>query len=196
MKFFIDGHANWHRYYTVENLSFTCGFCGDKVASDRGFKIGNLSDGSGTQLGGIYICPNCKGPNFTSPQRDWFPGQTFGRAVKNVPSELNQLYEEARRCIKEMCYTASVLLSRKLLMNIAVSQGATPNLKFIEYVNYLSDKNFIPPNGKKWVDHIRKKGNEATHEIAMMNEDDAKDLIIFVEMMLMFLFEFPLMVAD
>ncbi len=81
-------------------------------------------------------------------------------------------------------------------MNIAVSQGATPNLKFIEYVNYLSDKNFIPPNGKKWVDHIRKKGNEATHEIAMMNEDDAKDLIIFVEMMLMFLFEFPSMVAD
>lgn len=56
-------------------------------------------------------------------------------------------------------------------MNIAVEQGADENLRFIEYVNYLSDNGFIPPNGKQWVDHIRKKGNEATHEIKMMEEE-------------------------
>lgn len=195
MKFFGDGQ-NWRQYQTIANTSFVCGFCGDKVASDRGYKIGQHTDGSGPQIGAIYICPNCKGPNFNTPQHEWFPGQTFGRTVKNVPTELNSLYEEARKCTKEKCYTASVLLCRKLLMNIAVSQGAKENLKFIEYVNYLSDNNFIPPNGKKWVDHIRKKGNEATHEIALMTEGDAKDLIVFVEMMLMFLYEFPSMVAD
>ncbi|MCT7650544.1 DUF4145 domain-containing protein [Aliarcobacter butzleri] len=101
---------------------------------------------------------------------------------------------KARRCTGEGCYTGAVLLCRKMLMNIAVVQGAKEGLKFIEYVTYLSDNGYTPPNGKHWVDHIRKKGNEATHEIAVMNEDDAKELIIFIEMLLRFIYEFPMMV--
>ena len=54
-------------------------------------------------------------------------------------------------------------------MNLAVSQGADQNLKFIEYVDYLACNGFVPPNGRGWVDHIRKKGNEATHEIVVMD---------------------------
>jgi hypothetical protein len=196
MKFFQEGTANWRQYQTIVNNAFICGYCGEKVASDRGYKIGQHADGSGHQLGAMYICPNCQGPNFLSPQNVWFPGHMPGRSVKNVQSDLNSLYEEARRCFKENCHTASVLICRKMLMNIAVTQGAKEGLKFIEYVNYLSDKGFIPPNGKKWVDHIRKKGNEATHEIILMTSDDSKDLLIFTEMLLMFLFEFPSMVAD
>jgi|SRR5690606_21171851 len=196
MKFFNDRSANWRQYQTITNNNFKCGFCGENVASDRGYKIGQHSDGSGAQIGGIYICPNCKGPNFISPQNEWFPGNIFGRSVKNVPEELNNLYEEARTSTKEKCYTGAVLLCRKMLMNIAVEQGAKEGLRFVEYVNYLSDQGFVPPNGKKWVDHIRKKGNEATHEIALMQEQDAKDLIIFTEMLLMFLYEFPSMVNE
>lgn len=52
-------------------------------------------------------------------------------------------------------------------MNIAVSQGADEGLRFVEYVEYLANSGFVPPNGRGWVDHIRKKGNEATHEIAL-----------------------------
>lgn len=196
MAFFQEGTANWRQYQVIANKNFKCGFCGENVASDRGYKIGHHVDGSGGQIGGMYICPNCKGPNFISPQGEWFPGQLFGRVVKNVPDELNKLYEEARKCTKEKCYTGSVLLCRKMLMNIAVAQGAKEGLRFIEYVNYLAENGFVPPNGKKWVDHIRKKGNEATHEIALMEENDAKDLVVFTEMLLMFIYEFPAMVAD
>ena len=87
--------------------------------------------------------------------------------------------------------TAAVLACRKLLMNIAVNKGAPTNKKFIEYVEYLSDKNYVPPDGKHWVDHIREKGNEATHEIAIMSADDAKELIEFAQMSLRFVYEFP-----
>ncbi len=76
-------------------------------------------------------------------------------------------------------------------MNVAVKQGALEGKPFIEYVEYLSDKGYVPPNGKHWVDHIRKKGNEATHEIALMKKEDAEDLISFTEMLLKFIFEFP-----
>ena len=184
------------KYQRINNKSFNCGHCGNKIASDRGYKIGDTSDGRGTQRGGIYICPNCNGPNFCDLQNNWHPGHPYGRNVESVPKELNELYEEARRCHKENCFTASVLLCRKMLMNVAVEQGAKPNLQFIKYVNHLSNNGFIPPNGKKWVDHIRKKGNEATHEITAMTEDDSKDLISFTEMILVFLFEFPARVPE
>ncbi len=76
-------------------------------------------------------------------------------------------------------------------MNIAVEQGASDGLRFIEYVEYLANNGFIPPNGRTWVDHIRRKGNEATHEIALMTQADAEELVAFVEMLLKFVYEFP-----
>jgi hypothetical protein len=41
------------------------------------------------------------------------------------------------------------------------------------------------------VDYIRTKGNEANHEITIMSDEDAKDLITFSEMLLKFVYEFP-----
>ncbi len=114
----------------------------------------------------------------------------FGNDVDHLPSDIKSLYK-ARSCIAVNAYTASVLACRKLLMNIAVAQGAEEGKNCIAYVKYLADKGFVPPNGQNWVDHIRTTGNEATHEIALMQADDAKELISFSEMLLRFIFEFP-----
>jgi hypothetical protein len=123
-----------------------------------------------------------------------FPGIAFGDLVPHLPEDLERLYEEARASASANAYTAAVLVCRKMLMNIAVTEGAEEAKKFIEYVQYLSDKNFVPPNRKGWVVYIRTRGNEATHEIQLMNETDAKALIVFVEMLLRFIYEFPKMV--
>ena len=79
-------------------------------------------------------------------------------------------------------------------MHIAVELEAAEGENFLHYVEYLSDKGFIPPNGKHWVDHILKKGNEANHEIALMTGDDARTLVRFTEMLLKFNYEFPKLV--
>lgn len=195
-RFFPEGGFNWSGQQGLPNQSFICGFCSTKVSSARGYKLGLHDDGSGQQAGGIYLCPNCGGPVFFAPDGKRYPSPPLGNAVQHVPTELNALYEEARRCSSQTCYTAAVLCCRKMLMNIAVQQGAAEGIKFIEYVNYLSENGFIPPNGKHWVDHIRKKGNEATHEIALMTEQDARELIAFIEMLLRFIYEFPSMVPQ
>jgi hypothetical protein len=41
------------------------------------------------------------------------------------------------------------------------------------------------------VDHIRKKGNEANHEIVMMSARDAEEVVTFTQMMLTFVYELP-----
>ncbi len=76
-------------------------------------------------------------------------------------------------------------------MNVAVQQGAPNNLTFQAYVGHLDQKGFVPPNGKKWVDEIRQKGNEANHEVHLMTENDAQRIIRFSEMLLRFIYEMP-----
>ena len=76
-------------------------------------------------------------------------------------------------------------------MHVAVSKKADQGLSFEQYVKFLSENNYIPPGSDKWVDKIRKKGNEANHEIIISEEDDAKTLLSFVEMLLKIIFEFP-----
>jgi hypothetical protein len=76
-------------------------------------------------------------------------------------------------------------------MHIAVQKGAKQGDSFVNYVEYLAAQGYIPPDGKIWVDYIRQKGNEANHEINLMNEQDAQALIAFVEMLLKLVYEFP-----
>ncbi len=183
----------WNNAQSLLNRYFTCGFCGVNVSSTIGLGM-HLHNGGTAHGFGVYICPNCKGPNFFSPSGLHSPSPSLGKSVEHVPDGLSALYEEARRSTSQNCYTGAVLLCRKMLMNIAVELGAQEGLPFIEYVKYLSDNGYVPPNGKHWVDHVRRKGNEAAHEISLMTANDARELLTFVEMLLRFIYEFPSMI--
>ncbi len=138
----------------------------------------------------IYICSFCRRPTYFEAGQQT-PGAPFGSDVASVPDDVQKLYEEARRCMTANAFTGAVLLCRKILMNVAVSKGAAEGEQFIKYVEHLDTKGYVPPDGKKWVDHLRQKGNEATHEIKQMWQHDADKLITFTEMLLRFVYEFP-----
>lgn len=174
----------WQGEQGIQSHSYTCGYCGNIVASAAGYYHAQQHNRK------IYLCPHCQSPSYIAPGIQ-IPGVAPGNEVKALPPDVDALYREARNCIAASAYTGSVLISRKLLMNTAVAQGAKPNLGFLDYVQYLADNGYIPPKGKGWVDHIRKKGNEATHEIAAMAKSDAEELISFIEMLLKFIYEFP-----
>ena len=177
----------WSNETSLGSQEYTCGHCGKLVGSDKGFHSNDKLEGD---LARIFICPHCARPTFFHKGKQT-PDVAPGKNVEHVPTNVNSLYNEARRCISCSAYTSSVLSCRKLLMNIAVAQGAAEGLNFIEYIDYLAIKGYVPPNGKGWVDHIRKKGNEATHEISPMTHDDANELVSFAEMLLKFIYEFP-----
>jgi hypothetical protein len=173
----------WRNTESIGSNEFTCGWCGNVVASITGYR-------QERGIAKIYICPHCARPTLIDAGLQ-SPGVSPGSDVGHLPHDVETLYREARDCCAASCYTASVLLCRKLLMNIAVEQGANPGESFIRYVEHLSSSGYVPPNGKGWVDHIRKKGNEATHEIHLMSKDDAGELLAFSEMLLKFIYEFP-----
>lgn len=168
----------------IQAIKYVCGHCGVSVGTDRGMTDSRSQDIM------IVACPHCEVPS-VNVRGTFYPSPLPGAAVAGVPKEIENLYDEARACVSANASTGSVLLSRKLLMNVSVAQGAKPNMKFIEYVDFLESSGYIPPNGRGWVDHIRRKGNEATHEIATMNKTDATELISFCEMLLRFIYEFP-----
>jgi DNA-directed RNA polymerase subunit RPC12/RpoP len=177
----------WNNREEIDALSYICGYCGNKVASASGYKAYNPN----VQIvAKIYICPHCSKPTYYKDASQ-IPGVRPGNDVENLPVDIKSIYEESRDCIATSSFTASVLLSRKLLMNIGVSLGAKEGESFVSYIDYLFAKGYIPPNGKEWVHHIRKKGNEANHEIKLMTNDDAVELVQFSEMLLKFIYEFP-----
>lgn len=179
--------AAWRNISAISSKEYQCGYCGNVVASNQGFYAQKTIEGLKAY---VCICPHCAKASFILGGTIT-PELAPGNEVNHLPEQVEKIYREARNCMSVSAYTASVLASRKLLMNIAVSQGANENLRFIEYVDYLAENGYVPPNGRGWVDHIRRKGNEATHEIQVMEHSDATDLISFSEMLLKFIYEFP-----
>lgn len=185
----------WGTAGDLTSRRFTCGYCGRLVASSKGFPATvELNRGSREMafrsFAHIYVCPHCSRPSFFYSD-DQIPGCLPGAEVKNLPDDVEQLYKEIRKAVAGGAPTAAVLACRKLLMHIAVNNGAADGKTFFQYVEYLRDKNYLPPNGHAWVDHIRAKGNEANHEIVISPSSDALELIDFIEMLLKFIYEFP-----
>jgi hypothetical protein len=186
-----EGYSyRWRDIKKIPAEEYQCGYCGKIVASEDGwYATSTFSDKLSAV---VVVCPSCKRPSFVDDQGKTTPGTVFGDEVDDIPdTAVKGLYDEARKSVGEGCYTAAVLCCRKLLMHIAVEKGAELGKTFISYVEFLSAKHFIPPDAIDWVDHIRTKGNEANHEISIMNREDAEQLVSFIEMILKVIFEFP-----
>jgi hypothetical protein len=183
----------WKGLLPMPARKILCGHCNHKVSSVLGIYKTDLKSGKMSR-DKIYFCPECKGPTYFDWEEKQFPMSIGSEQIKHIPEKLEALLNEARVSASLGAYTASVLCCRKMLMNISVQEGAKEGKSFVSYVEYLSEKGFIPPNGSGWVDYVRTKGNEANHEIAVMEEDDAKKLLTFVEMLMKFIYEFPSMI--
>jgi len=180
----------WYGLLNLESKDYICGYCGRDITSNKGYRV----EGSNET---IYICHNCSGATYFDIYRKQTPGNLFGKEFElDIPKDINELYNEARECYSVRAYSAVSMCCRKLLMHIAVECGADENLRFIEYVNYLDRENYIPKKSKKWVDIIRSKGNETTHEIKICTEEEAKQLIKFIEIIITLIYEIELEIGE
>ena len=186
----FEKNFSWVNTNQISSKEYICCYCDNKVAADVGYFHSDRKKI-------IYICPHseCHLPTFffldNEPDEEFqIPAPPIGESIKHLPPDVETLYNEARACTTVEAYTSAVMLCRKLLMHIAVDKGADTEKSFWDYVNWLDEENYIPPNGKDWVDFIRKKGNDINHKIQIMKKADAEKLIVFVGMLMKFAYEF------
>jgi hypothetical protein len=113
----------------------------------------------------------------------------IGREIKGLEPDVQEVYKEIRETAKDGCYTATILLGRKLIMHIAVEAGAEEGKTFKEYVNFLASKHYVPPNAQKLLDYMRELGNEKNHEIKLGSPEEVQKIVKFVEALLYFIYE-------
>jgi len=176
----------WSHRQNIIGIRYTCGYCGTDTSPAYGWPSDVI--GGTNRRGYIGICTYCNKPSFIEVDGAYIqrvtPSAVIGKDVEGLPSEVKQLYEEARTCTGAGAFTSAVLTCRKILMHIAVEKGAADGLRFIEYVEYLATEGYIPREGRAWVDYIRAKSNEANHEIKIMARNDAETIVTFIEMLL------------
>lgn len=174
INFKVDG---WYNVQGLASKEFICWNCGNQVASEYGYKTKN-------NVSKIYICPHCYAPHIEDVRGTIIPSVRPGKAIKKLPENVNQIYEEARTCFGAGAYTATVMLLRKILMNIAVVEGAETNLKFFQYVEYLCSEGIVHKKQQKQAEEIKNLGNAANHEIESRTKTDAEKMLKLIELIL------------
>lgn len=196
----VQTPMSWANSKKLKSRSYSCGHCDGNVASELGYTGKPSSMWFFEQLGRvvngfIYICHLCDKPTFfvdvDGRVHSQIPAPKYGQPMEFFPDGIRELHEEVRQCVGSRSYTAAVMLCRKLLMHIAVEKGAAEGLKFKEYVDYLNDNHYLPPDSKVWVDHIREQGNEANHEVVLKTKDDAIALLEVITMLANFMYALP-----
>lgn len=196
MKKLIDGkEITWRDTIKLSPYSYTCPYCSNIVSSNEGYYFTFTANHPDTgrlvlRSGDIYICPHCKNPTLINGDVQ-FPGISGVKPIKHLPPLVSPLYEEARTCMSNGCFTATVMLCRKIIMNTAVENGAKGNLRFIEYVNYLDEEHLFHRKCKPLLDKIKTKGNEANHEIEQVSQADASLIMQLTYQMLLYIYEIP-----
>jgi uncharacterized protein DUF4145 len=180
---------SWQSRAQVDGFAWTCGYCGRAVSS-------TLAYTTYPDVARIFVCSGCGRPTYRNYDgSEVLPAPFFGNDVAELPKDVARLYDEARDAMTVAAYTSVVLACRKILMHVASSKGAPPGKTFVEYVEYLRDHHLIPQDSEHWVDHLRKRGNEANHEIRLMEKSDAEEMLVFAEMLLKLTYEFPRRIA-
>ena len=176
------------------STSYNCAHCGNIVSSHIGYKVeASCRNREGSLLrknGAIYICPHCKNPTLIFDGRQ-YPGIPEVKPVKHLPTAIQEVYEEARTCMSHCCFTAAVMICRKIIMNVAVENGAEENMKFIQYVDFIDKEGLFPKKCRPALDRIKNKGNEANHEIEQITKEDASLVMSMAYQMLVYIYEMP-----
>lgn len=179
------GDSLWKSVESLISYSFICWNCNNKVASDSGYKT--HKEGSRKR---IYLCPHCSAPNVFDVNGKAILSPLPGKEIKKLPENVENVYGEVRKCMQSNCFTGAVMLMRKIIMNVAVHEGAEENLKFVQYVDFLYDNGIIPKKSKSKADSVKDLGNSANHEIETRTQEEAQNCFEFIELLLKVNYEF------
>src|SRR5688572_8705784 len=88
----------WNQPQNIPSKSYTYGYCGNPLASEKGWGASIPATGDSALRIFVYICHRCTRPTFIDEDNKQSPGVVFGNAVNDIPEEsVRELYNEARK---------------------------------------------------------------------------------------------------
>ena len=67
--------GNWNNITKINPRKYICGYCGDKVASEKGW---HFTITIGVVNAWLFACPSCQKPTFFGSENEQMPGISFG----------------------------------------------------------------------------------------------------------------------
>lgn len=167
-------------------FGFTCGHCGRQVA---GLVLALARDiETGATVNRWLQCPHCHLPS-AECLGTVFPSAPFGAHLEGLPKEVEDAYEEARRCYSVSAFTGAELLCRKVLMHVACDKGAKEGETFASYIDHLCNQGYVTPSMKEWVSLIKNHGNASTHRLSPPDRGRAEGTLMFTVQLLRTVYE-------
>lgn len=173
--------------------TYLCPYCNAVVAGEKKNVI-TYNGGLNGAIDSHYVlkCPSCAMPTIYYVRNEQTaPCAKVLRSVNHLPDNIKTAYEEVRQSIGSDCFTSAVVFARTVIAHVAVDMGAESNLKFVQYVDYLQEKGYVPPTAKEWIDKIRTMANSAIHDLELWKKDDATLIGTFLMYLLIFIYELP-----
>lgn len=173
------GDSDWRETTGLASKSFVCWNCGKLVASNKGYKT--YRDSSSKK---IFLCSHCQAPNIYDVENKTPLLPLPGKEIKKLPENIQNVYGEVRKCMQTSCFTGAVMLMRKIIMNVAIHEGAENNKGFAYYVKYLCDEGIVHKKSVKKAESVKDLGNDANHEIENRTKEEAQNCFEFIELLL------------
>lgn len=125
----------------------------------------------------------------------WWPFLNI-HSVKDVPSEIAAVLQEAKTCYSAQCFKAAAVMARRTLEAIISERGASGKTLYVGIKN-LKDQEFIDKNLLEWATEVRLIGNNGAHfdPIEDVSKEDAKSVIVFIEELIKFIYIMPVELA-
>lgn len=183
--------VGWTSVNNLQKMSYACGFCRNFISNDKGYTLVGMVAQRQIAIAYIHICHICHNPTYFDPNGLQFPAGSVGKRFDHAPSDVLDMYEQALRCLRADCLEATVMVCRRLLMALAYSLNAEEGKTFQYYVEYFVTCGAITTPMKPWVDKIREIGNFATHKMPKITQEQAENVVRFVEVVFDNVFEAP-----
>lgn len=125
----------------------------------------------------------------------WWP--SVGATVhKAVPDSIRRALEEAETTLSIGCYRSATIMARHALEAVTKEQGAT-KYSLIDRLKEMAAAGKLQPTLSEWANEVRLVGNVGAHDpLAEVPEDDAKDLIAFMQALANYLYVLPFELAE
>ena len=192
---------NWGTTHHVGGqYPYHCGWCGNQTVSSIDWTSDIVKGDESFCHMAISICAHCTQPTIFTVTRQYgseisqistIPAPNMEKKIAGMPNEIKQAYAEACNCLSQNAPTAAVMMCRKLLVYVAVQEGAEKDWNgYEQYVDFLKSEGHVPPKSHKMADFVRKIGNSANHELKPIDTEEAETLLNFMGMLLTFIYAF------